>query len=112
MTCPGEAGCREGEAGNYSFLFPGRGSEDPEVECPQCPLRPTKPGTEPPGVAWALSVANAWDRKKEMGFVITDLNTLTPMEWAAREGLESGRTKWRNVVNKRNLEAAERNRNK
>ncbi len=66
-----------------------------------CPLFATKPGTESLSVSWGLHMANRIDRKKEIGLVISNLDDLTPMEWAASEGLLLGRNRWKEVLDTR-----------
>jgi hypothetical protein len=68
--------------------------EDPDETCPECPLFRTKPGREPQYVTHALAYAMMMERRQKAGFRINDPNMLKPLQWAAVEGLQMGRSKW------------------
>lgn len=71
-----------------------------------CPLLKTKPGSEPASIAWSLNRANQIERRAKMGRRINQLNELTPMEWAAGEGLQVGHQRWQEVLDQRMKEKA------
>ncbi len=79
--CPGERTCK---------ILQTPGLEDPETTCPSCKQYPTKEGNEPPKVRPALLFANRHERRVEMGLRV-NLTDLTPLQWAAIEGLQMGR---------------------
>lgn len=80
---------------------------EPSKACPTCYLFKTKPGNEPLAIQAALYWATEHDKKRRMGYTPKDRNELTPAQWAAWNGLDSGRSRWEEVLNRRLRQEAE-----
>lgn len=87
--CPGEVPCEED-----GFIFRHR-QREPEKAiadiCGDCHLRLTKPGSQPPHLAEAISQVLRLDRLREGGAQYQFPNALTPLEWAAIDALQMAR---------------------
>jgi hypothetical protein len=62
-----------------------------EVICQGCPLRHTKPGTQPGHLSTLIIEVLRLDELKESGATFAYPETLSPLEWAGLQALQRAR---------------------
>lgn len=72
-----------------------------EETCGKCPLRQTKPGTEPEELIRWITMALDLDALKEQGASFAYPETLSPREWLVMKALGSARAKEREKESRR-----------